>query len=356
MRVCLFSERMAPPFDEGIKNTALHLARGLGQRHDVSTLTAFGADVPDLGIKNVPANQLLLSPWLCSEIRRFRPDLIVYVPTACATLYSFLRSRVLKAYGRGVPIVLLALQPRSYGRLARALMPRLRPELVLVQSETTRASLAPFGCRVATIPPGIEIARFRPVGEEKRAELRCKYGLATDDYVVVHVGHLNRERNVQVMCHLQRQAGVQAILVGSTSTEHDKSLIGELTQAGVRVIQEYLPDIAEVYQMADCYLFPVNSATSAIDVPLSVLEALACDLPVVTTRFGGLPALFEAAPGFRYIDSPEQISDAVRACQGIQRPGTREMVQPYAWPGVAERILDTICRETHLGARPKSID
>ena len=65
MRICLFSERMAPPFDEGIKNTALQLARGFavaqgaGDGHDVLTLTTFGRDVPELGIRNMPANRLL---------------------------------------------------------------------------------------------------------------------------------------------------------------------------------------------------------------------------------------------------------------------------------------------------------
>ncbi len=68
----------------------------------------------------------------------------------------------------------------------------------------------------------------------------------------------------------------------------------ELRRAGVLLITHYLPEIVELYQAADAYVFPVppNPADpSAIDLPLSVLEAAACNLPILATRFGALPDL-----------------------------------------------------------------
>ncbi len=339
MRICVFSERMAEPFDEGIKNYVLHLARELAKQHQVLTLTAFGQTLPARGIRNVWGNRLLLSPSLAYHIARFRPDLIFYVPTACATVFSFFRSRVLKLYGLGAPAAMIALQMRSYGWLSRIMIPRLQPDVVLVQSQATLNSLREFGGQLRLLPPGIDAERFAPVTPDRRLELRARYGLDPRHYIVLHVGHLNRGRNIQSLLHLQRRPGMHVIVVGSTSTEHDIALVEELTRAGVRVIREYVPDIAEIYQLADCYVFPVNAETNSIDIPLSVLEAMACDLPVVTTRFGGLPVLFEGNQGFRYVDGPEQMVDAVEACKWLREAGTRAMVEPYSWPHIAQQLV-----------------
>ncbi len=320
----------------------MHLAHELAKKHEVLTLTAFAPSIPDLAIESVPTNRLFLSAQLAAHLGRFKPELIIYVPTACATLFSFLRTRMLKLYGRGAPVVMVALQTRSYGRLARALMPMLKPDLVLAQSEPTRASLAALGCAARVLPPAIDLDRFKPVPAQRRAETRRKYEIAPEAYVALHVGHLKRKRNVQVLARLQERLGVQAVVVGSSSTPHDEGLVTELARAGVRVITQFVANIAEIYQMADCYVFPVKEETGAIDLPLSVLEAMACDLPIVTTRFGGLPTAFKDAPGLHYADSDEEMIAAVATCRQTGRGGTRALVEPYAWPQAVEQMLAVI--------------
>ena len=358
MRICVFSERLAEPFDEGIKGYAWHLIRELRKAHDVLALTIFGRSSPEAGIRNVWGNKLLLSVPLARQVRRFRPELILYVPTACATPFSFWRARLLKLYGAGAPVVLVALQVRRYGWIAQRVMPHLRPDLVLVQAERTRASLAPLGCRLRLIPPGVDWERFRPATPERRARLRQAYGIDPQSYVLLHVGHLNRGRNVQALLPLQRP-GQQVVVVGSTSTPQDEELVEELLRAGVKVIRGYVRDIAELYQLADCYVFPVKGETSAIDLPLSVLEAMACDLPVVSMPFGGLAtqiqgesrAQLEAGQGLVYVEDGSQLAEAVEACKRLARAGTREMVAPFAWPKVIPAILEGICADLGL-ARP----
>lgn len=353
MRICVFSEGMAWPFDEGIKNFALNLGKGLAQDHHVLALTTRGQDFAAYGIENIQANRLLLSPGFAARIRAFCPELVLYVPTACATLFSFLRARVLKGYARGAPVALIALQPRRYSGVALSLMPRLLPDALLVQSERTQFSLDFLHTPVELWPPSVATERFRPVSAPARRLLRQRHAIDAADYVILHVGHLNRGRNVQALSALARAPGHRVLVVGSTSTPHDQQLVSSLEADGVRVIDEFLPDVAEIYQLADCYVFPVNSETSSIDLPLSVLEAMACDLPVVTTRFGGLPALFDGVPGFRYIDDLEQLPAAVEACRHLKQPGTRAMVEPYAWPQASTRILGRLCEMLSLtkGAR-----
>ena len=60
--------------------------------------------------------------------------------------------------------------------------------------------------------------------------------------------------------------------------------------------------------MSDLYVFPVVNNTEAIDMPLSVLEAMSCSLPVISTRFGGLVDYFEEDTGFRYFNTTDRKS------------------------------------------------
>jgi glycosyltransferase involved in cell wall biosynthesis len=342
VRLFVFSERLALPGDEGIKNYALNLIRAVSRQHEVLALTTFGADLPAWGVRNVPGNQLLLSASLAGHVRAFRPEIIFYIPTAAATLFSFARARVLKAYGRGAPVALIALQVRSYGPLARAIMPRLCPDLVLVQSATTEASLQGLAGRVCRVPPGIDMERFRPADATRRVALRHSYGIAPQTRLIVHVGHLKRGRNIQALIALHHPPQQRVLVVGSTSTEQDGALAAELQRAGVQVITSFVPDIAAIYQMADVYVFPVVAEDSAIDVPLSVLEAMACALPVVSTRYGGLPALLADGPGLRYVDAQAQLAEALANLPGWPCPGNRALVEPLAWPCVAEKLVDAV--------------
>jgi glycosyltransferase involved in cell wall biosynthesis len=135
------------------------------------------------------------------------------------------------------------------------------------------------------------------------------------------------------------------VVVGSTSTPNgvDDDVAAALRAGGTHVIDRYIERIAELYQLADCYLFPVHATGGAIEAPLSVLEALACDLPVVTTRFGFLRQSFTDGPGFTFADSDDGLVAAVSRLRETReqiRPGqVRAQVQPFSWDAIARTLL-----------------
>jgi len=356
LRIGLLTERLKPPYDEGFKNVAVNLIRELGQRHTLLALTCFGADDSALGLRDVPANRLLLSRALARAIGGFRPDLLYYLPTASTTLFGLLRARVLSLYTHGKPVALVALQPRLLGRwepLARF----LSPSVILAPTPAVRAALPSARCPIVEAPLGVDAARFQPAAPGRQAALRAKYGVPIDRWVLLHVGHIKAERNIQALARLQAEAAregepLQIVVVGSTSTRQEAEARRELEQSGVRVLDGYLP-IVEAYQMADAYAFPVVEDIAAIGIPLSILEAMACNLPVLTTPFGGLPGLFEERPerGFRYIRSEAEWLPAVRATRQLPAASTRALVEPYSWPRVAERFVEAALRQT--GSAPR---
>jgi len=93
--------------------------------------------------------------------------------------------------------------------------------------------------------------------------------------------------------------------------------------------------------MADWYVFPVLKTDAAIETPLSVLEAMATNLPVLTTRFGSLPDTFQQDEDFIFIKSPEDIVVALK--EGFAgNCNNREKIQPFTWDAIADKLHEMI--------------
>lgn len=341
-RICLLSDDLSGVADEGAKKWTVALAAALRERHPVALLSARGpAALPEVRV--VPTGRSLLGRALWAALRDWRPDVIVYAARASATFASFLRARLLKLYRPGARVVLLGFQTRHHAPWQRRLIRLLAPDLVAVQSAANRDYLAGLGCRAVVVPSGVDLATFRPIAPERRALLRAAYGLRPDRPVALHIGHLTANRGIGVLADLARRGDCQVVLVTSSSTAHqaDHELGRALRRAGVILLTDYLPRIEELYQLADCYIFPVRSTDNAIEAPLSVLEALACDLPVVTTRFGGLPRLFAGRdhPGLVFVDSDAELINAAAWLSATALPGSRALVEPFAWTRVADDLL-----------------
>lgn len=353
MRVLVFGERLAPPPDEGIKKLTLSLAAALRQLgYDVLLLTTGGEDWPECGVKNVPADRLLHSQPLAQRIAAFQPDAVVYVPTASLTLASGLRARMLKHYAAGRPVALMATQGRRHYAPVQLAARLIRPDMCVVQSATTLAQARGFGWRAMRVLPGVDTDLFQPGSLEDKRRVRAAYGLPANAPVVLHVGHLNRRRGVSSLAALVDLA--HPVLVASTSTGQDPALADELRAAGVQVIDRYIPEIANIYRAADCYLFPVPpdpEDPSSIDLPLSVLEAAACGLPILATRFGGLPELWAGQPGVLFYEDMAGLREGLqRLCETVilspkeQPYDTRALADKLSWRTVAQQILDGLIR------------
>jgi len=338
VRILFFSERLRAPYDEGIKNVAVQLIQALGAEHHLLALTSAGLDDAELGIHNVPVNRLLIGASLRRIVRAWQPQGIVYIPTACATLFSFVRARVLRQHARGAPTVLVTLQPRSYTAWAKPPMARLAPDRVLAQSVRTVNGLKELGCDTALLPPAVDSQRFCPVSPEEKAALRARYEIPRDARVLAHVGHLKGERNFTQLLALQTEDDYHILVVGSTSTDQEEALKGILRAAGASVIDTYVAHIEDIYRLSDVYLFLVEEQTAAIEMPLSVLEAMACNVPVVCTPFGGLPDFFTEMDGLLYWRSQSELRTLVEAA--ISTPcKTRSLVESRTWAAAAEELV-----------------
>ena len=138
------------------------------------------------------------------------------------------------------------------------------------------------------IPNGVDLSIFRP-GNNKMA--RAELGISPDKKVVLCAAHGVRE-NVwkdyatmrMAIEEIGRRLHGEEVLFVVLGEEGDMEQVGPAQIRFIPFTND--PDtVARYYQAADVYLHAARADT----FPNTVIEALACGLPVVATAVGGIP-------------------------------------------------------------------
>ena len=301
--------------DIGTKKVTAYLADELSKHHQVMRLN----------IRNI-------GNW--HRVRQFEPEIIHFI-LGPATIWSFAAMKMLSLCYRRAKTVLLATLPIfSCSKLATF----SKPDLVLVQSHHAEEAFAQLGCQTQFLPNGVDTGRFTPVSEAAKQKLREGLALDTDKFIILHVGPLKRSRNVQLLSRVQEKDN-QVVIIGRHPIERE--LYQALKAKGCLIWDKYFTNIENIYQLSDCYVFPVLSVEkpASIELPLSVLEAMSCNIPVITTRFRSLSELFAEGDGLVFAEEETDLLEGVeRIKAGKEVVKTREKVLPFTWTKVCQRL------------------
>ncbi len=323
LRICILGNIDAYS-DEAQKNIAKRLSADLGRNHEVR-------------YDNAKARAGSADFW--RGIGRFNPDVIhIFLrPTWSVLVYASL----LKLFFGKAKVVLSVLQSPTVSPLMAQMILHPKPDLAIALSNELVPPLQKIARRVVVLPAGVDTSRFCPVDISAKYELRNKYGLRQDKSIILHVGHATKGRNLLPLASLV-SGDTQIVFVSSQSFNLDRDALKRLRESGCLVFTDYLEHIEELYQLADLYVFPTLNASNAIALPLSVLEAMACNLPVVTTRFGALPELFQEDDSFSFFDGtgPELQSHVQRLLRNERRTSNRHKVLDLDWQNIVRQLED----------------
>ena len=195
-----------------------------------------------------------------------------------------------------------------------------RTDCVIVPTEKVRRLLRGYGVRqsVRVIPSGIDLRRFGETVEEERSEeLKARAGIPTDRFVLVSVGRLAEEKNVEEL--LRYRAALKAepvtlLLVGDGPDRvHLEQKTMELGMSAPDVVFTGMvppEEVAAWYQLGDVFVSASTSETQG----LTYIEALAAGVPVLCRADPCLDEVVrEGENGWQYRDEADflQKLDAV---------------------------------------------
>lgn len=136
---------------------------------------------------------------------------------------------------------------------------------------------------------GVDLGKFRPFDENTKKEVRLKLGFKISDVLLIYVAELNQNKNQKILISMIPKLkeiipNVQLLLVGSGQLENEyKSMAKDLNVDSFIHFLGYRNDINDLLPICD-----IAVASSLREgLPLNVLEAMACGIPIVATNNRG---------------------------------------------------------------------
>jgi glycosyltransferase involved in cell wall biosynthesis len=318
--------------------------------------------IEELGREISPLRDLMATVRLARVIRRERPQ-ILHTHTAKAGTVG--RMAALLAGSRRPAVVVHTF----HGHVLRGYFGPIRSWLFLalerwLAAHTTalvavgpqvRDDLVALGVaaadRFVVIRLGIELEeRVRP-GKNGRAETRRYLGLPADRFVVGWVGRMTavkRTDDVLEAFRRLRDNGVDACLCLVGDGPDRGQLERRASELGIvrdTLFLGYQEDVAPYYAAFDALVLPsANEGT-----PVSAIESLAAETPVVATRVGGVPDVVrDGEEGFLVAsgDTAELADRLTRLAQDpelrrrLGRSGRDRVLDRYA----VDRLLEDVDR------------
>jgi UDP-glucose:(heptosyl)LPS alpha-1,3-glucosyltransferase len=203
--------------------------------------------------------------------------------------------------------------------------------------------------RLHLVYNGVDVACYSPAAcEPLRTDARQRFGLAEGEVCFLLVAHNFRLKGLRELVeaaarfHARRPADPWRILVvGKGGARPYQRLASRLGCAERLVFAGTLDDILPAYAAADAYVHP----TWYDPCSLVVLEALACGLPIITTRFNGASELVEDGREGLILDSPAEVERLADALERLMDPTCRAAMGAAARRAAEQVPLERNFRE-----------
>jgi glycosyltransferase involved in cell wall biosynthesis len=234
---------------------------------------------------------------------------------------------------------MVSVQGRTHNLISKKIISILKPDKFIVLSNKQASYYNKLGFKCIVSPIGVASEKYTEATLAEKKTLREKLGLPVSDKIVLHVGHINKGRNLEILSGLVLK-GFKIIVIASTRFESDLKLKSELEQKGFVFVSNYIENIEHYYQASDVYVFPVLSAVSAMEFPMSVLEAMSCNIPVLTTKFGGIESFLSETEWFKYFSNEEELLNKIDAFPSNAVCTNRQlMLSKFSWQNVFDALF-----------------
>lgn len=165
--------------------------------------------------------------------------------------------------------------------------------------------------RLCSIMNGVDLSRYNKIGE--KGQLRRNLGLS-DKPTIIYTGRLSVEKGVDSLIHsfskVRDEIVCQLIIIADgPERKHMHRLLDQHCLSEFVIWIEEADDVSEYLNASDIFVLPSRFE----GLSNSLLEAMACGLPVISTRVGGsIDVINNGVNGILVdVDNEEQLACAI---------------------------------------------
>ena len=200
--------------------------------------------------------------------------------------------------------------------------------------------------RITVVPNAVD-GKFRRLSQEKIKAFRQQQGLSPDTFCLLNVGSNNLRKNVstvlKVLLNLKNNGLPVHFWKVGTGFNREQNKFIETNNLTENITYQRIPDdptLVQFYNSADVLVAP----SLYEGFGMTILEAMACGTPVVTSNVTSLP---EVAGDAAILAPPQDISAISAAVtkiwqdqdfrQSLKKKGLKR-IQQFTWEKTAEQI------------------
>ena len=215
------------------------------------------------------------------------------------------------------------------------------PWLVTVSGEVSRDVAKHYGRsrQVVCIPPGVDVERFSPAAVAGlRNQARQAHHLEKEERALLFVGSAFQRKGLDRI--LPAIQGKRRLFVVGRGDRHARyhRLIRQYGLENKVVFTDMVNDVLPYYALADVVVLPSRSEAFG----MSILEGMACGLPVVVTPNAGVADLIEHGENGLIMQTDADLARSLDLLEPIderRRIGgnARRTAQDHTWEQVGRR-------------------
>lgn len=203
--------------------------------------------------------------------------------------------------------------------------------------------------RIAVVHNGVDSEMFSPANREKlREAARQELGLTPDDIAIGYTGSGFHRKGLDTLIEAvgksRHSDKAKILIVGRGNRDDYEKLAVDCGMGGRLVWVGQSADIARQYAAADVFALPTRYDPFAN----STMEALACGLPVVTTRSNGVSEILTDGEDAFVVEAGDSNAladrlDALLADSDLRRrmgSSGRATVEPFTWDRTTGQTMD----------------